>query len=310
MSGIDHSDIDGRLLQALLAVVEERSVTRAAARLNLTQSAVSHQLDRLRAITGDALVVKSGRGIVPTARAEALALQARRLLDEMRAFAQAGSFDPAVFDGTVTLAANDLQRDLLLPLLLHHARVRAPKLALRIVPSGVPSADMLRDGECLLAITPRPPDAADVVQRRLFDDRYVVYYDALSRKAPKSLDDYLSAEHLVVHHETRGRLDIDRFIDERGIRRRVAVTVAGFSGVGPFLLGTPFLATLPGLLRASLLRGFATAAPPFPCPPNPMFMVWHQRHQADPMHRWLRDELLAVVAPALAAAEIAPRRKA
>jgi DNA-binding transcriptional LysR family regulator len=149
-----------------------------------------------------------------------------------------------------------------------------------------------------------------VVQRRLFDDRYVVYYDAQSRKAPKSLDDYLSAEHLVVHHETRGRLDIDRFIDERGIRRRVAVTVAGFSGVGPFLLGTPFLATLPGLLRASLLRGFATAAPPFPCPPNPMFMVWHQRHQADPMHRWLRDELLAVVAPALAAAEIAPRRKA
>jgi DNA-binding transcriptional LysR family regulator len=68
------------------------------------------------------------------------------------------------------------------------------------------------------------------------------------------------------------------------------------------------LATLPGLLRASLLRGFATVAPPLPTPPMPMFMVWHQRHQADPMHRWLRDELVAVVAPALAAAEIAPPR--
>jgi len=308
MSEIDHSDIDGHLLQLLLAVLDEGSVTRAAARLGVTQSAVSHQLERLRAITGDALFVKSGRGIVPTARAQALAAPARRLLDDLRSFAQGGSFDPAAFEGSVTIAANDLQRDLLLPLLLHHARVRAPGLALRIVPSGVPSAEMLRDGSCLLAITPRPPDAADVLQRRLFDDRYLVYYDAQARKAPASLDDYLAAEHLAVHHETRGRLDIDRFIDERGLRRRVAVTVAGFSGVGPFLRGTPFLATLPGLLRASLLRGVATVAPPFPTPPMPMCMVWHQRHQADPMHRWLRDELLAVVAPALAAAEIAPAR--
>ncbi len=308
MSGIDHSDIDGRLLQVLLAVVQERSVTRAAARLDVTQSAVSHQLDRLRAITGDALVVKSGRGIVPTARAEALALHAQRLLDEMRAFAAGGSFDPERFEGTVTIAANDLQRDLLLPLLLHHARRRAPGLALRVLPSGVPSAEMLRDGSCLLAITPRPPEAGDVLQRRLFEDRHVVYYDAQARPAPATLDDYLGAEHLAVHHETRGRLDIDRFIDERGIRRRFAVTVAGFSGVAPFLRGSALLATLPGLLRASLLRGFATVVPPLPTPPMPMFMVWHQRHQADPMHLWLRDELLAVVAPALAAAEITPSR--
>ena len=304
MSAIDHSDIDGRLLQLLLAVLEERSVTRAAARLDVTQSAVSHQLDRLRAITGDALVVQSGRGIMPTARAESLALQARRLLDGLRAFAEGGSFDPAGFEGTLTIAANDLQRDLLLPLLLRHARIRAPKLALRIVPSGVPSADLLRDGSCVLAITPRPPDAADLVQRRLFDDRYLVYYDAAARQAPRGLDDYLAAEHLAVHHETRGRLDIDRFIDERGLRRRVAATVAGFSGVAPFLRGSPYLATLPGLLRAHLLREFATVEPPLPTPPMPMSMVWHQRHQADAMHRWLREELLAIVAPALAAAEL------
>ena len=308
MSAIDHSDIDGRLLQVLLAVTEERSVTRAAARLDVTQSAVSHQLDRLRAITGDPLFVKSGRGIVPTARAEALAGHARRLLDELRAFAAGGSFDPAAFEGTVTLAANDLQRDLLLPLLLRHARIHAPKLALRIVPSGVPSAEMLRDGGCALALTPRPPDAADLLQRRLFEDRYLVYCDAAARKPPQTLDDYLQSEHLLVHHETRGRLDIDRVIDERGLRRRVAVTVAGFSGVAPFLRGTPLLATLPGLLRASQLRGLATVAPPFPTPPMPMFMVWHQRHQADAMHRWLREELLAIVAPALAAAELPPAR--
>ena len=308
MNAIDHSDIDGRLLQVLLAVVEERSVTRAAQRLDVTQPAVSHQLDRLRAITGDPLFVKAGRGIVATARAEALAVQARRLLDELRAFAQGASFDPADFEGTVVIAANDLQRDLLLPLLLRSARVRAPKLALRIVPSGVPTPELLRDGSCLLAITPRPPDASDLMQRRLFKDRYLVYFGAASRKPPRDLDAYLAAEHLQVHHEARGRLDIDRFIDERGLDRHVAATVAGFSGIAPFLRGSDYLVTLPGLLRASLLRGFATVAPPLPMPPMPMFMVWHQRHQADAMHRWLRDEILAIVAPALAAAEVPPPR--
>ena len=306
MSAIDHSHIDGRLLQVLLAVVEERSVTRAAARLELTQSAVSHQLDRLRAITGDALFVRCGRGIVATARAEALALQARRLLDELRHFAQGPRFDAATFNGTVTIAANDLQRDLLLPLLLRTARVRAPGLALRIVPSGVPSAEMLRDGSCALAITPRPPAAADLMQRRLFDDRYLVYFDGAMRKPPRDLEQYLAAEHVLVHHEARGGLDIDRFIDDRGVRRRVAVTVAGFSGVAPFLRGSRYLATLPGLLRASLLRGFATAPAPLPTPPMPMAMVWHRRHEADPLHQWLRSELQAVVAPALAAAELPP----
>ena len=172
------------------------------------------------------------------------------------------------------------------------------------MPSGVPTPELLRDGSCLLAITPRPPDAADLVRRRLFDDRYVVYYDAAARAAPQSLHDYRAAEHLAVHHESRGRLDIDRFIDERGLQRRFAVTVAGFSGVAPFLRGSALLATLPRLLRASLLRGFATAVPPFPTPPMPMFMVWHQRHQADAMHQWLRDELLNVAAPALAAAQL------
>jgi len=306
MSKFDHSDIDGRLLQVLLAVFEEQSVTRAAARLDVTQSAVSHLLDKLRDIVGDPLFVKSGRGIVATARAEALAAHARVLLDGLRRFAAAGSFDPGTFDGTVTIAANDLQRDLLLPLLLRTARVLAPGLALRIIPSGVPSAEMLRGGQCQLVITPRPPEAGDILQKRLFEDRYCVYFDASQRDAPHGLDDYLASEHCSVHYEARRTLDIDEWIAAQGHRRRFAVTVPGFAGIGPFLRGSTRLATLPGLLRASLLRGLAVTPPPFDCPPMPMYMVWHLRHQADPMHQWLRQELQAVVAPALAAAELWP----
>ena len=310
MSKPDHSDLDGRLLQVLLAVIEEQSVTRAALRLEVTQSAVSHLLDKLRAIVGDPLFVKSGRGIVATARAEALAARARLLLDDMRAFATSGVFDPATFHGTLTIAANDLQRDLLLPLLLRTARISAPGLALRVIPSGVPSADMLRQGHCHLVLTPRPPDATDIVQKRLFEDRYLVYYDAAARRAPRGEADYLASEHATVHYESGRRLDIDQWIAERGLQRRFAVTVPGFAGIGPFLRTSPLLATLPGLLRASMLRGLATVVPPFECPPMPMFMLWHLRHQGDPMHQWLRGELQSIVAPALAGAEIVPTARA
>jgi DNA-binding transcriptional LysR family regulator len=91
MSKFDWSDLDARLLQLLVAVVEVGSITGAAQRLGVTQSAVSHLLDKLRAITGDPLFVKSGRGIVATARAEALAAQARELLGALERFARSAS---------------------------------------------------------------------------------------------------------------------------------------------------------------------------------------------------------------------------
>jgi DNA-binding transcriptional LysR family regulator len=81
--------------------------------------------------------------------------------------------------------------------------------------------------------------------------------------------------------------------------------VPDFSGLRPFLLGSSRVATMPGLLAVGLLHGLAHAEVPAECPPMPMFMVWHQRRQADPMHRWLRSELEAVVAPALQDARLA-----
>ena len=122
MNRIDHLSLDGHALELLIAVFEEGSVTRAALRLGLTQSAVSHGLDRLRLLAGDALFVRSGRGIVATTQAHALVPRARLLLDELRAFSQASGFDPARWSGSVTIAANDLQRDLLLPALLRRLR--------------------------------------------------------------------------------------------------------------------------------------------------------------------------------------------
>ena len=302
MSEFDHLDLDGHLLRLLLAVQEEGSITRAAQRLGVTQSAVSHLLDKLRGIVGDPLFVKSGRGIVPTAHAQALAVRARVILDQLRSFSHAAGFDPATLVASVTIAANDLQRDLLLPMLLRYVRAQAPGFAMRVIPSDVPTLEMLRDEQCQLVITPRPPEGTDILQKRLFQDRYRVFYDASQREPPRSAEEYLAAEHVSVLYEPRRRLDIDEVLAARGLQRRFVALVPGFAGIGPFLRGSQSIATLPSLLRAHLLSGFEIAPVPLDCPPMPMYMVWHLRHQADPVHRWLRQQLEMVVAPALAAA--------
>lgn len=310
MNDIDDSgriELDGRLLQALVVVHEEGSLTRAAQRLGLTQSAVSHAVERLRAITGDALFVRSGRGIVPTARADALVASARRLLAELRDFGQAGAFDPAQLRRTLTIAANDLQRDLLLPPLLARLRAQAPGVLLRVIPAGAPTPELLRDEACALALTPRPPEAGDILQRRLFDDEYRVFFDPQARQAPRDQADYLAAEHLTVAHDGRLRtLDIDDRIAGLGLQRRIVATVPVFAGLAALLAGSTRLATAPGRLRHGVLRGLADAPLPWlqPVPLLAMYMVWHQRHQDDPMHRWLRELLVACAGAA------APQRSA
>lgn len=301
MSKFDHLDLDGHLLRLLLAVIEAGSVTGAAQRLGVTQSAVSHLLDKLRAITGDPLFVKSGRGIVATARAEELAAQARSLLRQLQHFAHSGEFDPARWQTTLTIAANDFQRDLLLPALAARLRAQAPGVALRIIPSAIPRLEMLRNDECQLVISPRPPEGSDIVQKRLFEDQYRVFYDPAVREPPRSEADYLAADHATVVYEPRRSLDLDQHLAARGVQRRFAVMVPAFSALPAFLRGTPLLATVPGLLARHTLAGLASCAPPIACPTLPMYLIWHVRYQQDAAHRWLREQLQAIVGPALQA---------
>ena len=297
MSHFDWLDLDARLLRLLVAVVDTGSITAAAQRLGVTQSAVSHLMDKLRAITGDALFTKSGRGIVATARALTLAERARELLGDLERFAQRETFDPARWQTTFTIAANDFQRDTLLPALMRRLRQQAPGVSLRVIASDVPTPEMLRQQQCQLIISPRPPEGTDIVQKRLFADRYRVFYDPEVREAPRTRQDYLAAEHVTVLYAPQRPLDLDQHLLSKGIERRFRVMVPGFAGLPAFIQGTDLLATVPSLLRQHLMRGLADAEVPVPCPTMPMYMIWHLRHQQDAAHRWLRAQIEAVAEP-------------
>lgn len=300
MRKIDVSALDGRALQVFLTVLAEGSVTAAADRLGITQSAVSHTLVKLRRILRDPLFVKSGRGIVATRHAQALAGRARTLLDDMKALAAAARFEPGRAAQTFTIAANDFQRDLLLPALLRRTTRQAPGIALRIIPSGVPSAELLRADRCDLIVTPLPPAGADILRQQLLVDRWACFYDPAVRRAPRSLAEFARARHVTVVFDPHERLEFDKALQANGLQRTVVVELPNFSGVEAFLRGTPLLATVPSLLRRNQLRELACDASLFAtgalarAAELRMYAAWHQRTRDDPAHAWLRAQLAAV----------------
>jgi len=304
MSDIDHLALDGHSLRLFLAVLEEGSVTAAAGRLGLTQSAVSHNLQKLRRVLNDPLFVKSGRGIVATAHARALQQPARELLDQLRGFARGARFDPSEARLSLTVAANDFQRDLLLPALFGRLRRVVRDISLRVLPSDLPTVEILREGRADLLVSPFPPVGTDVFQKRLLTDRYVCFYDPAHREPPADQADYLAARHVSVVYPGNERLGFDRALEAAGLERHVAVSVPGFAGVAPFLRGSDMLATLPALFAPQMPAGFAQVLVPVDRPGGEdivalhMYMAWHRRFQHDPAHAWLRDLLIRCAAEA------------
>jgi DNA-binding transcriptional LysR family regulator len=313
MKGIDALALDGHALRLFLAVLDTGSVTQAAERLGLSQSAASHGLNRLRATLGDPLFVKSGRGITATAHARALAAPVQALLAGMQNLGRHRPFDPATATLSFTIAANDFQRDLLLPAFFARVQGQVARFSLRVIPSGAPAAALLREQGCELLVTPLPPSGTDILQKRLLTDRYACFYDPACRTAPRGRDDYLAARHVTVLHPEGEKLDFDRRLEALGVTRDIALEVPDFTAIAGFLRGSAMLATLPAMLRHSALRGLASAALPLrPAGRGggqlgllPLYMVWHRRHQQEARHAWLRAQL-AAAAQSVQPAAVAP----
>jgi DNA-binding transcriptional LysR family regulator len=296
MTRVDLSGVNLNLLVALDALLHERSVTRAAQRAHVTPSAMSHSLAELRDLLADPLLVRTGRGMAFTPRAEALREPLRRLLvDAQRIVRDKGTFDPSAAERRFVLAAPDFLATLVLPTLLRSAQREAPGVSLEIVPSTRRgNAWLLESGEVDLALGAVVDDTPGIRRADLCTEGFVC---AARDGHPDidgalSLDQYVRTPHLLI---TLGDDDRPTWIDEElarlGRARRVAARVRYFMTAPLVLARTDLLLTGPSML----VRYFAelvplqVLAPPIALPTYPEEMYWHERFDGDPAHLWLRQ---------------------
>ena len=287
-------NLDGNILRTFLILLEESSVTLAAERLDLTQSAVSHSLAKLRSVIGDPLFVRSGQGITPTETAISLKEPVIRILDELNSLSDQRLFDPLSEDMHFVIAANDLPRELIFPQLLHEARSEDIPLQLEFMPSGVPSVSMLREARCQFILTPLPPDAPDVFQRPLFSGDMMCFYDETQRNAPETWDDYVNSEHIAVRFiGGHSSIEVLRGVDISGMPK-ATVSVSNFNAVPPFVKGSSFISTEISLMQLGPLKELSVATLPFKSEPVTIYLVWHERSNNDPAHRWMRRRIMEI----------------
>jgi len=288
MKEIDFLALDGKSLRTFLVVLEELSVTKAAERLGVTQSAVSHTLDKLRLALGDPLFVRSGRNITATERATSLHVPVRAVLDDLKALASQRSFDPFVGELEFTIAANDFQRDLIFPSLIKELRSEGVDISFRFIPARIPSTGLLRQGHCQLMITPFPPDGPDIFQKRLFDDEDRCFFDANVRAAPESISDFMAADYIDVDFKEDG-LGLKKLAGDKGFKSKI--TVPNFSDTAVYLKNSDMLTVQLSLMSRTHLQQFSSVAIPFGGVSLSMFMVWHKRDHIDPASQWLRKKI-------------------
>lgn len=291
MSNIEFLALDGRSLRTFLVVLEEVSISRAADRLGVTQSAVSHLLDKLRLILGDPLFVRAGRGIAPTERATALREPVQAVLDGLKALTDQRVFDPTLGTMEYTIAANDFQRDLIFPGLIRQLAKEDVDARFRFIPSGIPATDLLRQARCQLLITPFPPEGPDIYQLRLFDDRVECFYDDKVRDAPATLEEFIAAEYIEVRFDENASAMQATYKAFGDTMKGPRLSVPNFSAVSGFLRGSDAICILPSRMATLGMRGFASASLPFADDGMTMYMCWHRRDHRDPAHQWLRQRI-------------------
>jgi DNA-binding transcriptional LysR family regulator len=294
----DIRTVDLNLLKALDALLDERNVTRAAARLALTQPAMSGMLTRLRESFDDPLFVRTQRGILPTQRALELAVPVKQVLSDIDALLQPSTFDPSTASLTLSIAATDYALHAIAVPYLAALRQRAPNIRVSLVPveTAQVQTEMERGRLDLALITPdsTPPDLR---ARRLFDERYVC---VMRRDHPAAagrgltLDQFCALDHALVSY-TGGAFSgvSDEALAKLGRKRRVTLSVKSFLIVPEILRASDLVAVVPSRLVADL-DGLAVFDPPIEIPGFTKIVAWHERTHRDPGHRWLRDLLFEI----------------
>jgi len=293
--------IDLNLLPIVVALYDELSVSRAARQLGMSQPAVSKALRRLRETFDDPLFVRGPSGIVPTPRARAIVRAARPHLQHLHEDLLKGErFDPATSTRAIVLGLSDIAEMAFLPSILAHLRVHAPKCPVTTVSlSHAQLAAELESGEVDAAAGYYP----SLAQRNFRSRRLSRHgFACLTReghplwKSRMTVAAYLAAEHIVVRREGRSQEMLERFIERRKMRRKVAMYTSNVLSVPFIVMDTDLVATLPYAVVtrfASITSKVAAALPPFDLTYE-LKVHWHRRFDKEPRSIWLREQLAAV----------------
>ena len=295
MNKIDYLSLDGHTLRTFLEVLEERSVSRAAERLGVTQSAVSHTLDKLRVIFGDPLFVREGRGIESTVKARALRASVESILNDLKSLTDQRKFDPLVEPMSFTIAANDFPIQLIFPKLLKELSEEGINLRIRFIPSGIPKVSILRASRYRMLITPTPPDDRDLERVCLIQSKMEIFYDSTIRKPPKTWKQFAESRFVEVRFsDTETSLMALPSIDPSTMNPPT-VSVPNFSSLAPMIRGTDRITSQLAVMKLGLLKDLDSAPLPFKVDPLNLFLIWHRRENDDPAHQWFRQKIIETV---------------
>lgn len=299
---MDIRSIDLNLLPVLDALLRHRSATLAARELDMSQSALSSALARLRHLLGDELFVRTGRGLRPTARASALAEPVAEVLERVRdRILPSAAFDPLRAARGFCLAHTDVGAYMLWPRIVHAVRRAAPgvKLALKVVDQQT-LAEGLAEGGIDVAIGSFPRLPTSLFQQRLFDRRYVGVVWQGHRLAGRALTlrEFAAVPQIAVRGGAGIQELIDGLLARQQLRREDRLEMPSYLMVPPLLGSGEFLAVMPG----QLAEAFAMQWPlvslklPFSLPPSTIRMHWHRRSNDDAGSHWLRQLIVRELA--------------
>ena len=304
MDTLNFRSLDLNLLRVFDEVMAERSLTRAAHKLSLTQPAVSNAMRRLRDALGDELVVRSGQGVEPTPRALALWTPVREALGQLQESLAPGPFKPATAESTFVLAMADATAATLVPALVTILEREAPGVSIRVLPLTTRDPRRLLDEEAAdMAVGYFPAALTDLTARaqsggvvafegrRLYDGEYVcvMRQGHPLADAPLTLDAYCEARHMLVSFSGRPFGFIDEALASLGRKRKVVITVNQFFTAGRVVSGSDLLTVLPrhfvpvtGIADALVQRPL-----PLNVPPVHVDALWRRRGPQQAAMTWL-----------------------
>lgn len=292
---MDIRSVDLNLLPVLDALLRHRSATLAARDLNMSQSALSAALARLRLLLDDELFVRTGRGLRPTSRALELGEPVAEIMERVRdRILHSARFDPRAATAEFRVVHSDVGAYVMWPRIVQAVRKAAPQvhLALRLLDADE-IGPALAEGRVDLAIGSYPRLPQSLFQQRLFDRTFVGLVrrgHPLARKAAPSLKEFAAAAQAVVRSGSGIQDRIDEALARQGLRRNDVIELPSYLMLPPLLQAGDFLAVLPGQLADAFARQgrFVALALPMPLPASTIRMHWHRRSHEDAGHQWLR----------------------